>query len=207
MNPGLYGIGGRPRNFLETFVGGGAHATGKHGGGGQHFTGQGFFCAHIMLSSRRNGVPMIFSIEPKQLLASQPWPQPLYPGPHIGCPQPGGGQGGGPQGCGGHGGGAQACGGQGCGPQEGGAQAMGAHGCGMDVGGGAAHFFGPTFTGIGAGMYPGMHPVGPHIWYVLAKASADHAAMRSTARVRTGAIRFLVIKLSFKHNSVNRLAQ
>jgi len=197
MNPGLFDMGARPADLLDTLAGG-AHATGKHGGGGQHFTGQGFFCAQIILSSRRNGVPMIPNIEPKQSLASKDWPPPpMNPGPHIGGPHMGGGQGGGGQGAG-----AQACGGQGAGAHAGGAQltgahawgpqGIGAHPWGIQAGGGAAHFFGPTLTGMGIGC-----PMGPRICCMLATASKDHAAMSSTANVRTGAIRFLVMKLSF----------
>jgi len=50
-------------------------------------------------------------------------------------------------------------------------------------------------------------PIGPAIGCMLAKAGKDHAAMSSTANVRTGAIRFPVMKLSFKQYSGNQLAQ
>jgi hypothetical protein len=70
---------------------------------------------------------------------------------------------------------------------------MGAHPWGMHVVGGGAHFLGPTFTGMGMGC-----PMAPYIGCIWASTSPDHAAIRSAARVRTGAIRFLVMKFSFK---------
>ncbi|MBI4964515.1 MAG: hypothetical protein HY913_14650 [Desulfomonile tiedjei] len=61
---------------------------------------------------------------------------------------------------------------------------------------------GPTFMGICIGG-----PMGPGIGCMLAKACKDHAAISSAAMVRTGAMRFLVMNLSFNHYSGNRLAQ